>query len=639
MPLIACMALTLLGAAAPQIGHNTIESRVNQAALTLRKDADAGRRELDQVMTILSREPDADQEMRARLLLCDYFSERDPIATNYQIESMQALLATVKRQGLRAGLLACRGELSETQGDNTEALALYDQSVSTATTSKDDEMLANALYLRGFMRSLQGDYAQGLSDLRNSQQLFEKLSMPLYVLTTTDGIATTYSRMGDHLQAREIYKSALSAQTAQGLTREQAVTEHNIGRVSEKLADWAEARRAYESSLTLSRGLGYQRGEAYALRGLASVELGQGKPRDAIGFLDEASALQVKTPDARLGALISLSRARALREFGEVAAARLLLSQALDAFRKGNAQGELVLTYEQLAATDATLGDWRRAFQWQEAAKTISEKMLRTQVDRNFAALKVEFDTATREKEYTALLRASQATQLALEQTKRARNLQVVVFTLAILLATLLGILAFHHNRNSKRMRTLALTDELTGVPNRRSVLSMLPAVLQAIGGHTSAALLVDIDHFKRINDRFGHGTGDRVLKLVADRLRSSLQAPEFFGRIGGEEFLIVIPAVDMRNAVSRAESLRQNISTIDITQLIPEIGGITVSIGIAVSRPDDTVSTILQRADTALYRAKGAGRNRVLGETPAVLRAPTMGRIAEKRPAGDNVA
>jgi tetratricopeptide (TPR) repeat protein len=133
------------------------------------------------------------------------------------------------RAALRAGVLTCRGEIQERLGANVEALALYDQAVSTAKSSPDDEMLAGALYSRGYLRGLQGRYAEALDDLRQSQKLYEKIGMSLHALTTVNTIATTYSRMGDHAQALAIYRDALQRQTAAGLRREQVVTEHNIG--------------------------------------------------------------------------------------------------------------------------------------------------------------------------------------------------------------------------------------------------------------------------------------------------------------------------------------------------------------------------------------------------------------------------
>ena len=636
--LIGCAAVFLLGAAAPPATRNDAASLIDQATLALRKDADQTPRLIDQALAQIALKPDADLEIRARLQLCEYYGERDAAAAQAQIDSMQGLVPQLTRKGLRAGLLTCRGDLRVTLGANAEAMALYDQAVSVATSTTDDEMLAGALFGRGFLRGLQADYAAALADLRHSQQLYDRSHMPLHSMTALMAIATTYSRMGDGAQAQTIYRRALQSQRDAGLLRDQVVTEHNIGRVAEKLGQWDEAARAYESSLSISRQLHYTRGEAYALRGLGAVEQARGNARQALTLLNAADSLQQRTPDARLSALIALSEAATLRETGATATARLKLSKALELFRSASAQADLIITYEQLARVDGDLGDWRRAYQWQEAAKTTSERLLRSQIDQHFAALKVEFDTATREKEYEVLLRESQANARALEQSQRARQLQYLVFALVVVLAGMLATLALHHNRNSRRMQKLALTDELTGVPNRRSVLSLLPGALN-IPASTTAVLIVDVDHFKRINDGFGHATGDCVLKMVADNLCAALRMPEFFGRIGGEEFLVVLPGADMRNAQIRAEALRLQVSEADIAAVIPELTSLTVSIGIAISRPDDNTSTLLQRADGALYRAKAAGRNRVQGEQRDGPVAVPSSRTGPPRGVGENAA
>ena len=165
---ILCAAVFLLGAAAPNPRHVAIEGMLAEATVALRRDANQTRRLADQALQQLTSQPDVDLEFRARLLLCEYYGERDMAALDQQVAAMQLLQDKLKRPGLRAGLQTCRGEGLEMQGQNADALALYDQAVSTATAQKDDEMLAGALFSRGFMHSLQGNFAQGLADLRRA---------------------------------------------------------------------------------------------------------------------------------------------------------------------------------------------------------------------------------------------------------------------------------------------------------------------------------------------------------------------------------------------------------------------------------------------------------------------------------------
>jgi diguanylate cyclase (GGDEF)-like protein len=130
--------------------------------------------------------------------------------------------------------------------------------------------------------------------------------------------------------------------------------------------------------------------------------------------------------------------------------------------------------------------------------------------------------------------------------------------------------------------------------------------------------LIIDIDHFKRINDQYGHPEGDEALKLVAARLRAEVHEPAFIGRLGGEEFVVVIPDAGVEACQQLAERFRESVLTIDTRRWLAD-RRLTVSIGMTVSKAGgDTPSHMLQRADAALYEAKRAGRNCVRQQLPA---------------------
>jgi two-component system cell cycle response regulator len=166
-------------------------------------------------------------------------------------------------------------------------------------------------------------------------------------------------------------------------------------------------------------------------------------------------------------------------------------------------------------------------------------------------------------------------------------------------------------------MRTLAMTDELTGVPNRRALLTRLAPLLEATNARTHTMLIIDIDHFKSINDQFGHPEGDEALKLVAAGLRGEVREPAFIGRLGGEEFAVVVPDSDVEAGRQLAERFRESVMKIDTRRWLAD-RRLTVSIGLTVSKAtSDTPSHMLQRADAALYEAKRAGRNCVKQQLP----------------------
>lgn len=171
--------------------------------------------------------------------------------------------------------------------------------------------------------------------------------------------------------------------------------------------------------------------------------------------------------------------------------------------------------------------------------------------------------------------------------------------------------------KNYDRGITLALTDELTGLYNRRYLFAHLNEVLgrMAEGGNETALMLFDIDHFKQVNDRFGHPAGDEVLRDLAARAMRQVRSVDLVGRLGGEEFVVVMPETSLSGAVVVAERLR--VAVADEPFILQDNGGklpITVSVGIAVTgKETDTLESLLKRADEALYAAKNAGRNRVV--------------------------
>ncbi len=164
----------------------------------------------------------------------------------------------------------------------------------------------------------------------------------------------------------------------------------------------------------------------------------------------------------------------------------------------------------------------------------------------------------------------------------------------------------------------LAVTDQLTGLHNRRYMESQLDALVRraVVGGSDPVALLViDIDYFKKINDSFGHGVGDEVLREFAVRLASNVRAIDLPCRYGGEEFVTIMPDTDLEAASRIAERIRRYISgsPFRVSQG-SELLTVTISIGVAVMMgADDTPEALLKRADEALYEAKAAGRNRVI--------------------------
>jgi diguanylate cyclase len=179
-----------------------------------------------------------------------------------------------------------------------------------------------------------------------------------------------------------------------------------------------------------------------------------------------------------------------------------------------------------------------------------------------------------------------------------------------------------HLQQNLETLRVEVLTDSLTGIGNRKLFdLSVLNRANEANTKNSELCLLMlDIDHFKRFNDSFGHRVGDKVLRVVANRLKAAAKPGDLPVRYGGEEFAMILPNITLEAATVRANQIREELANQYLRNKATgdNFGKITVSIGVTQFRHQEQLEDFIQRADAALYRAKDAGRNQVIAQAAA---------------------
>ena len=199
--------------------------------------------------------------------------------------------------------------------------------------------------------------------------------------------------------------------------------------------------------------------------------------------------------------------------------------------------------------------------------------------------------------------------------------LAAMAFTLAVVLVLY---------RNQRRLTAMLLaesrTDYLTQIPNRRYFLEQLASNVARAEryGESLCLLMLDIDLFKSVNDRFGHGGGDVVLKAIASALQEQLRRSDDVGRLGGEEFGVQLPMTGNAAALAIAERLRQRIAALQFSGTFSGLA-VSCSVGVAEFSAGMTAETLLAAADAALYRAKDSGRNRVVAAAAEKTGQPVL--------------
>lgn len=285
-----------------------------------------------------------------------------------------------------------------------------------------------------------------------------------------------------------------------------------------------------------------------------------------------------------------ISRARALLGRGSRAAAVQLLLDLLDEMEDQPESCEIVhqALYEAYKTCDLPA-----------AALHHHEQMARLQSQRHLALRDLQTGVLLARTEAEANRLAAERAALEAEQQRlRARQLEMERDALA---------------RQASEMRRRASEDPLTGLPNRRSLDQALLSQLQGLRpGSALAMLLIDLDHFKLVNDTYGHGVGDDVLCELAVLLRADCRPLDLPARLGGEEFAVLLTGVDAEVALAVAERLRATVQAHDWTRLADGLA-VTTSIGVALIERTVSVRQVLDAADAALYRAKSNGRNCVV--------------------------
>lgn len=505
---------------------------------------------------------------------------------------------------------ACKGyAVDNLIGDSKIALAYYDSAVAAGQKFDNDTILADAQVGRGELHYSRGDFVTSVSDLTRAYRLFTRMNIPARKVYALTALANLYAdaRVGQYDKALEYYQQVLAAHEKAGNQAGIAETYFNIAGTLERKERQEEALDYYRKALAIDSARNDPDEVAYDRRAIGVVLYHLNRPQEAIVVIDKALAQFKKTGNPFLIAMTRLARGAALRLLHRVPEAIKELEFARDYYIKNENNRFLEWTYDYLAQSYALGGRYEDAYKTNMAQLAVQKKLNEQALDERTARMRVQFDAEKKEQENRALERENAA-------IARVRQLQFAVLVLTSLIIAVLFVFALRQIKSTRRLRITAMTDDLTGMPNRRHLLHVAEEQFEIAREARSplGVLGIDIDHFKQINDNFGHAVGDEALRRVSNTLQATLRGADMVGRVGGDEFIVILPGAQRSVADDVATRIHAAIAATDFADLHPNLL-VTLCIGVAViEESDSSVAEIMKRADESLYAAKGAGRNRV---------------------------
>ncbi|MFN7037592.1 MAG: diguanylate cyclase [Bellilinea sp.] len=490
------------------------------------------------------------------------------------------------RKVLGRALIAQGKALLELDGYD-QAIPCYISALECFNPAVDSAETAEALLGLGRGMMIMGSYPEGLQYLMRALSAFQNLKDQSGEAAVRIQLGKLYLLLGEAEKALPHLETALDlAQYLTDLKLEAPVQVY----LSQAFSECGRHQSAVQAGLRgveIYQNLGIHRGEVEALNTLGEVYFKRNEYGLALNFF-QLSADVAKKFDKRLELV------RAYRKIGLIHLAVGNISQSVDSLQSAltlaseiNAQVELMECHQALAQAYKKAENYHQALEAYENYISVYQIVYNEDKDRRLRTLEVIHEVENARKDAEIYQLRNVALQKEIEERKKAQA----------------------------ALERLATQDPLTGIANRRYFLEIASRVIEQARRYQRpvSIVMIDVDHFKEMNDTFGHKTGDKVLIHITRCMQAALRKVDILGRYGGDEFVILLPETTQEGARRLTERLRQAIAQQSITA-----GGvsipITLSIGLAsnVKEPALSLDELLQRADRALYDSKLNGRDRV---------------------------
>ena len=463
----------------------------------------------------------------------------------------------------------------------------------------------------GMLQYRRGQINAALLTLTRAYRASTALRAPETQVAAAAALSPVMRVEGDFQQALALNQEVIDWQERQDARLSLSVSRYMRGQILAEMHDYDAAVVQTLQARQLSVDLKDEQGVGFADLALCDARLELGRLGEARAGCD--NALRIFSASHSMDAVRRSQTQLARLDLAEGRANRALatLNDVLSNNGADVQPRQLPQVYQTRAEANAALHKYADAYSDLSKYLELHIAEVNDERTRQVASLRARFETDSVIARNDALRRQLELTQ---ERTKRQRtqlHLVVAAVSASGLVIVLLSYMLIANVRYRKRLIRIASIDSLTGLPNRGSMAAAATRALEAAAAAAQplSVALIDLDRFKLLNDRFGHATGDRVLKEFAQISQATLRPGDAVGRWGGEEFLLLMPNTTLDVALHLLDTLRAKIGRIGLPE--PDVR-VTISAGLATGEGVSLLDDVLARADKALYEAKNSGRDLV---------------------------
>jgi diguanylate cyclase (GGDEF)-like protein len=474
---------------------------------------------------------------------------------------------------------------------------------------------------RGWLNFRDGNPDQSLDDLLRAYALLRRHATREEAMVAAGRLSMAQFSVRDYPQALALVDETINFFRANKAQVRLATALDRRAQILKAAGRHEEASIAAIEALRIHESIGDRVGTGLSLMRMCSVEIDRNALAQAASWCNRAEVALSQTSGMDDNDYRTLAALRG-RLFLAQGRSKEAVAQFDRAIAPGGAQpaDDIAELYELRSRAHAAIGNYPAAFTDQgEYLRRMREQGTLDRI-REVAQLRVQFENDQEKQKIALLEKDKKLAEERLNSQTRTTQLVAIAGLTGLVTAFFLGYALLSHRRHRAELIRLAERDELTGLLNRRAIVRKAVEFLTRARESKGSLVigLVDLDHFKSINDRFGHAVGDQLLQRFAGAMRSSLHTREMYGRYGGEEFLVLFPDCTMDQARASAERLRKSLRDQRL-RIDDQDVTVTLSLGLASYEPGDVLfDQIARRADIALYVAKTQGRDRVEIFNPA---------------------